>query len=126
MSEDFPTLGTPITRMLYAVLWKGGGLAGYQPATPEARGSHNRGTPKPLLVLLACAGAASPLQLEGDDLLMVILAPCVFMGSLTAMSHLSPVVAWAVAHQLGNQGNNLQRNTRCAPDLVRLDSGWTP
>lgn len=32
-------------------------------------------------------------------------------GSLAAASHLSPVVAWTVAHQLGNQGNNLQRNT---------------
>lgn len=33
-----------------------------------------------------------------------------YTGSLAAVSHLSPVVAWTVAHQFGNQGNNLQRN----------------
>lgn len=39
MSDDLPTLGTPITMMLYSAFWKQGGYvqaeAGYQPATPQ-------------------------------------------------------------------------------------------
>lgn len=38
MSDDLPTLGTPITMMLYSAFWKQGytqAEAGYQPATPQ-------------------------------------------------------------------------------------------
>ena len=57
MSEDLPTLGTPITRMLYSVLWKRGGhgqgASGYQPATPGVTGSRHGEATWPLLALLA-------------------------------------------------------------------------
>lgn len=58
-----------------------------------------------------CASSLTPPAGEGGDLQTATLTPCTCAGSLAATSHLSPVVAWAVAHQLGNQGNNLQRDT---------------
>lgn len=42
---------------------------------------------------------------------MATLTPCACTGHPAATSHLGPVVAWATAHQLGNQGNNLERDT---------------
>lgn len=80
MSEDLPTLGTPITRMLCSELWKPGrhrqGAAGYHPSTPAATGSCHREIAQYFLALLAhlgvpwlerevtlpllCIGAASP------------------------------------------------------------------
>lgn len=45
------------------------------------------------------------------DLQVATLTPCVCTGHPAATSHLSSVVAWAAAHQLGDQGNDLERNT---------------
>lgn len=54
---------------------------------------------------------------------MATLTPRTRTGSLTTTSHLSPVVPRAVAHQLGNQGNDLQKRRRRVV-MVALRPGW--
>lgn len=72
MSEDLPTLGTPITRMLYSVLWKQGGCgqgaAGYRPPTPGATGRCN--SPAFAGVSGTRASSLVPPAGEGGDLQM--------------------------------------------------------
>lgn len=72
----------------------------------------------------SCASTLIPPAGGGGDLQMATLTPRTRTGSFTTTSHLSPVVPRAVAHQLGNQGNDLQRKTEkgchggSAPRLV--------